>query len=174
MRFHGLPFCLRYKTMGPGFICCKNPGQSISLSFKTYQEFGINSFSLGFAFHCQVRRKHLAQIFKYSRYRMMRLTFPFDNENTEGQLSGCDALILANNGTSTLQHLRTKICDRTARTRQIIELRFSCFESRTLFAQRLAELVSTVAFPQTFKRHFWMSLADSFSEKRNSLTAQCS
>jgi len=44
--FHGLPFCIRLKIMDPSAITIRDK-KRLSFSFKTCQELGINSISLG-------------------------------------------------------------------------------------------------------------------------------
>lgn len=51
----------------------------------------------------------------------------------EHQSSGCDALILANNGISMLQHLRIKVYDRTARASSAFPVFFSPSDQRSFW-----------------------------------------
>lgn len=54
----------------------------------------------------------------------------FVDRRTERQLSSCDASIPTKDGISTLQHIKTNICDRTAWARHTWEFFSSCFGSR--------------------------------------------
>jgi hypothetical protein len=109
-----LRFCLRFKIIDPGFICCNNPGyEGPSFRLKTCQQLGTNGLSVGFMFDCDAPRNpprtHL-RIFNISNGVT---NSSFADWKTQCHLSCCDASILANDGISTLQQLRTNSCDTT-------------------------------------------------------------
>jgi len=108
--------------------CCNNLGQGLSLSIKTCYQLRRNGFSLTFVINCHWAT-HCMHSVIYPRSWIIWVTLPLLIQITEHKLSGHDVSILMNNDISTLQHFRTKSCERTVCMEQILDLWFSCFRS---------------------------------------------
>jgi hypothetical protein len=90
-----------------------------------------------------LRETHPAHTFEYQRSRKMWINTSFAGWKTAHELSGCDVLILLNNGIIILHHLRANKLRQDGLTEVNMELCFPLSVAVNVFAQRAKVLLST-------------------------------